>query len=286
MGTLHVVSTPIGNLEDISMRALRVLREARLIAAEDTRHTRKLLNHFGISTPAISYHAHNERARLEPILAALDEGDVALVSDAGTPSFSDPGLELIRAALAAGHTVTAAPGPVAAVTALVLSGLTPERFTYLGFLPRQGSERRALLADVQAHRWPLVCYEAPHRLLDLLADMRTVLGDRPCAVARELTKLHEEILRLPLSGAIAHFEATPPRGEFTVVVDGAPLPDAAAEAAAAVSREASAGERLAALVSTGLSPRDAVQRVAGELGLPRRKVYNIWLELAASETSG
>src|SRR6476619_6698914 len=231
MGTLHVVSTPIGNLEDISMRALRVLREVRLIAAEDTRHTRKLLNHYGITTPAISYHAHNERARLAPILAALEEGDVALVSDAGTPGFSDPGLELIRAALAAGHTVTAAPGPVAAVTALVLSGFDIRRFTYLGFLPRQGTERRAALAAVAAQPWPLVCFEAPHRLLDLLADMHTVLGERPCAVAR------------------AHFAAAPPRGECTVVVDGAPPPDAATQAATAADLETTAAAHLAALVA-------------------------------------
>jgi 16S rRNA (cytidine1402-2'-O)-methyltransferase len=277
MGTLHVVSTPIGNLEDISMRALRVLREVRLIAAEDTRHTRKLLNHFGIPTPAISYHAHNERARLEPILTALAEGDVALVSDAGTPGFSDPGLELIRAALAAGHTVTAVPGPVAAVTALILSGLPATRFTYLGFVPRQGTERRALLAQVAEQPWPLVCYEAPHRLVDLLTDLLAVLGNRPCAVARELTKVHEEVLRAPLGEALAHFQATPPRGEFTVVIDGASPPDAATRAAEASSLEARAAVRLQELVADGLSPRDAVQHVAGELGLNRRKVYNIWL---------
>jgi 16S rRNA (cytidine1402-2'-O)-methyltransferase len=259
------------------MRALRVLREVRLIAAEDTRHTRKLLNHFGIPTPAISYHAHNERARLEPILTALAEGDVALVSDAGTPGFSDPGLELIRAALAAGHTVTAVPGPVAAVTALILSGLPATRFTYLGFVPRQGTERRALLAQVAEQPWPLVCYEAPHRLVDLLTDLLAVLGNRPCAVARELTKVHEEVLRAPLGEALAHFQATPPRGEFTVVIDGAPPPDAATRAAEASSLEARAAVRLQELVADGLSPRDAVQHVAGELGLNRRKVYNIWL---------
>ncbi len=283
MGTLYVVSTPIGNLEDLTMRGLRVLREVRLIAAEDTRHTRKLLNHYGIATPAISYHAHNERARLEPILAALSEGDVALVSDAGTPAVSDPGLELIRAAWAAGHTVTAAPGPVAAVTALVLSGFDPAQYTYLGFLPRQGGDRRALLAQVQEQPWPLVCYEAPHRLLDLLADLLGVLGDRPCAVARELTKIHEEVLRGPLSMAQAHFEALPPRGEFTIVVDGAAPLDAAGRAQVAATLEEKAMGRLGALVSAGMTPRDAVQQVAGELGLPRRKVYNIWLALAASD---
>jgi len=285
MGTLHIVSTPIGNLEDLTLRGLRVLREARLIAAEDTRHTRKLLNHYGIATPAISYHAHNERARLEPILAALAEGDVALVSDAGTPGVSDPGLELIRAALAAGYPVTAEPGPVAAVTALVLSGFDPARYTYLGFLPRQAKDRRALLAQVREQPWPLVLYEAPHRLLDLLADLLAVLGDRPCAVARELTKLHEEVVRAPLSMALAHFEAAPPRGEFTVVVEGAPPPDAEVRAQMVAGLEVTAEQRLRALVDAGTTARDAVAQVAGELGLPRRKVYTIWLALSGPDVA-
>jgi 16S rRNA (cytidine1402-2'-O)-methyltransferase len=285
MGTLHIVSTPIGNLEDLTLRGVRVLREVRLIAAEDTRHTRKLLNHYGITTPAISYHAHNERARVEPILAALAEGDVALVSDAGTPGVSDPGLELIRAAIAAGYPVTAAPGPVAAVTALVLSGFDPGHYTYLGFLPRQGRDRRALLMQVREQPWPLVLYEAPHRLLDLLADLLAVLGDRPCAVARELTKVHEEVVRGLLSAAQAHFTATPPRGEFTVVVDAAPPPSAEVRAEAVASLEETAATRLRAHIGAGTSGRDAVQQVAGELGLPRRKVYNIWLALSDSETA-
>lgn len=285
MGTLHIVSTPIGNLEDLTLRALRVLREVRLIAAEDTRHTRKLLNHYGITTPAISYHAHNERARLDPILAALAEGDVALVSDAGTPGVSDPGLELIRAALAAGHTVTAVPGPVAAVTALVLSGYDPAQYTYLGFLPRQGRDRRAALARVQDQPWPLVLYEAPHRLLALLADLANVFGDRSCAVARELTKVHEEVVRGPLSTVRAHFEAVPPRGEFTVVVAGLPPPSADARAAAAQTASETAATRLAALVAAGTTPRDAVQQVAGELGLPRRHVYDIWLAASAPDAA-
>jgi len=285
MGTLHIVSTPIGNLEDLTLRGLRVLREAWLIAAEDTRHTRKLLNHYGIATPAISYHAHNERARLEPILAALAAGDVALVSDAGTPGVSDPGLELIRAALAAGYPVTAEPGPVAAVTALVLSGFDPARYTYLGFLPRQAKERRALLAQVREQPWPLVLYEAPHRLLDLLADLQAVLGDRPCAVARELTKLYEEVVRAPLSTVLAHFEAAPPRDEFTVVVDGAPPPDAEVRAQVAAGLEETAEARLRALVAAGATARDAVGQVAGELGLPRRKVYTIWLALSGPDAA-
>ena len=282
MGTLFVVSTPIGNLEDLTLRAQRVLGAVRLIAAEDTRHTRKLLTHYGIRTPTVSYHQHNERARLEPILAALGVGDVALVSDAGTPGVSDPGLELIRAALAAGHTVTAAPGPVAAVMALVLSGFDPARYCYLGFLPRRGSERRALLAQVADQPWPLVVYEAPHRLAALLADLRTVLGNRPCAVARELTKVHEEVVRGSLDTALAHFAAVAPRGEFTVVIDGAPPPDPGAVAGATADRTAASVAQVGALVAGGMSPRDAVQQVAAAAGLPRRQVYNLWLASAAA----
>lgn len=281
MGTLFIVSTPIGNLEDLTRRAERVLREVRLIAAEDTRHTRKLLTHYGINTPAISYHQHNERTRLEPILAALDVGDVALVSDAGTPVISDPGWELIRAALAAGHTVTAAPGPVAAVTALVLSGFDPARYTYLGFLPRQASERRAVLHEVAGLAWPLVFYEAPHRLTALLKDCRAVLGDRPCAVARELTKLHEEVVRGSLDTALAHFTAQPPRGEFTVIIGPAPPLDPVAQAASAEDLQAQALVQVLAQVAGGMSPRDAVAAVAAALGLPRRQVYQLWLTSSA-----
>jgi 16S rRNA (cytidine1402-2'-O)-methyltransferase len=281
MGTLFIVSTPIGNLEDLTRRAERVLREVRLIAAEDTRHTRKLLTHYGINTPAISYHQHNERARLDPILAALDVGDVALVSDAGTPGISDPGWELIRAALAAGHTVTAAPGPVAAVTALVLSGFDPARYTYLGFLPRQASERRALLQGVAGLAWPLVFYEAPHRLLALLKDCRAVLGDRPCAVARELTKLHEEVVRGSLDTALAHITAQSPRGEFTIIIGPAPPLDPVAQAASAEDLQAQALAQVLAQVAGGMSPRDAVAAVAAALGLPRRQVYQLWLTSSA-----
>jgi 16S rRNA (cytidine1402-2'-O)-methyltransferase len=281
LGTLYVVSTPIGNLEDISLRALRVLREARLIAAEDTREARKLLTHYDIHTPLISYHAHNERARVASLLAALAEGDVALVSDAGTPTVSDPGQELIQAAIAAGYPLTAVPGPAAAVTALTLSGLDTARFFYLGFLPRTSKERRRLLEQVAEQPWPLVCYEAPHRVRATLADLLAVLGDRPCAVARELTKLHEEVRREPLSAALAHFTATAPRGEFTLVVEGAPAPSATETAVLAADQETQARTRLAALVAGGARSREAVAEVAAALALPRRQVYKLWLEQAA-----
>ena len=280
MGTLYVVSTPIGNLEDISLRALRVLREVALIAAEDTREARKLLTHYDIHTRLLSVHAHNERARVEPILAALAGGDVALVSDAGTPTLADPGRELVAAAAAAGYPVTAVPGPSAAITALTLSGFDTSCFLYLGFLPRTTKERRRELATVAGQPWPLVLLEAPHRLMATLTDLHAVLGDRPSVVARELTKRHEEVRREPLSAALAHFADIAPRGEFTVVVAGAAPPAAATVAAAQADQEQQARTRLAALAAAGLRSREAVALVTEEVGLPRRRAYELWLELA------
>ena len=220
MSTLYLVATPIGNLEDISARALRILGEVRLIAAEDTRQTRKLLTHFGIATPLTSYHEHNKIGKLEPVLNALAQGDVALVSDAGTPALNDPGYELVIAALAAGHTVSPIPGPSAPIAALVASGLPTDTFLYLGYLPRKANERRRFLAEVASLPYTLIFLEAPHRLLEALQDLQTILGDRQASIARELTKLHEEIFRGSLSAASQHFTLQMPRGEFTLVVAG------------------------------------------------------------------
>ncbi len=222
MGTLYLVATPIGNLEDITLRALRVLREAPLIAAEDTRHTRKLLSHFEIPTP-VSYHEHSGPAGIERVLSALAQGDVALVSDAGTPAVSDPGQELVRAALAAGHPVVPIPGPSAVIAALIASGLPSDSFTFFGFLPRNSGERRAELERLRDGEPTLVLFEAPHRLLATLDDLVAVLGDRQAALARELTKVHEEWLRGPLSQLRAHYTGgVTPRGEYTLVIAGAP----------------------------------------------------------------
>ncbi len=193
MGTLFLVATPIGNLEDISARALRTLREATLIAAEDTRLTRRLLSHYEIHTPLISYFEHNKLSRLAQILEHLGSGDVALVSDAGTPALNDPGYELVKAALQAGYPVSPIPGPAAPVAALVSSGLPTDAFLYLGYLPRKRSDRLAALHKVADLPYTLIYLEAPHRLPEALDDMQSVLGDRQAAVARELTKLHEEI---------------------------------------------------------------------------------------------
>ena len=279
MGTLYVVATPIGNLEDITLRALRVLREVDLIAAEDTRHTGRLLAHYGISTPQTSYHDHNKRLKLEPILEALTQGDVALVCDAGTPGLSDPGYRLVREALARGFPVVPVPGPSALVAALVVSGLPTDAFVFLGFLPRRSGERRRLLAEVADQQRTLVAFEAPHRLLESLADIETVLGDRPIAVARELTKLHEEVWRGTVRQARAHFEAHPPRGEITLVIAGASPEET-------VWEEETVREALAELLTAGLSPSQAARQIAALSGWPRRRIYRMALERRDGTTNG
>ena len=220
MGTLYLVATPIGNLEDLSPRAARVLRESKLIAAEDTRHTGILLKHFEIRTPLTSYFEHNKLTKLERILASLADGDVALVSDAGTPALNDPGYELVRAALAAGFDVRPVPGPSSPVAALSVSGLPTDAFLYLGYLPHKKSERRKFVSQVSDLTYTLIFLESPHRLVDSLEDLLAVLGDRPICVAREMTKMFEEFWRGPISGALAHFQSQSPRGEFTLVVGG------------------------------------------------------------------
>ena len=269
VGILYLVATPIGNLEDITARALRVLREASLIAAEDTRHTRKLLTHFDIHTPLTSYFEHNKLNKLDAILEALNSGDVALVSDAGTPGLSDPGYELVRAALAAGHLVTPIPGPSAVVAALVVSGLPTDAFVYLGFLPRKHSEREALLQSAAHEPRTLVAYEAPHRLLDTLADIESVLGNRPVAVARELTKLHEEIFRGPARAAREHFSAKEVLGEITLVIGGAGSepPD--------IWEAARVRDALAVMLDDGAKPKEAARFVADLSGWKSRDVYKL-----------
>ena len=277
MSTLHLVATPIGNLEDISARALRVLRQVGLIAAEDTRHTAHLLQHYGILTPCLSYHEHNKLVRLERILAALETGDVALVSDAGTPALNDPGYELVRAALAAGHAVSPVPGACAPVAALVASGLPTDTFLYLGYLPRRPVERQRLLQNVAGLPYTLIFLETPHRLLDGLADLAAVLGDRQVAVGRELTKLHEEIFRGSLSQASAHFTAQPPRGEFTLVVAG--------HTAQAVRW--SEEDLRAALLQThsqAEKPAALARRLAAESGWSKSEVYEFLKRLREEQS--
>ena len=220
MGTLYLVATPIGNLEDMSPRALRVLHEANLVAAEDTRHTGILLKHFEIETPITSYFEHNKLNKLDFILDKLSSGDVALVSDAGTPAINDPGYELVRAALASGFDVKPVPGPSAPISALSVSGLPTDSFLYLGYLPHKKTERRKFVSQIADQPHTLIFLESPHRIIESLDDLLAALGDRRICVAREMTKMFEEYWRGSLGGAVDYFRSQPARGEFTLVVEG------------------------------------------------------------------
>jgi len=220
MGTLYLVATPIGNLEDMSARAIRVLREAILIAAEDTRHTGKLLKHFEIQTPLTSYFEHNKLGKLDSILEQLSIGDVALVSDAGSPAINDPGYELVRAALASNFDVIPVPGASAPIAALTVSGLPTDSFLYLGYLPHKTSERHKRLQEVESQPYTMIFLESPYRIVEALEDILSILGDRHICVAREMTKMFEEYWRGDVSGAVDYFKSQPPRGEFTLVVAG------------------------------------------------------------------
>ncbi len=267
MGTLYLVATPIGNLEDVSARALQTLRQVRLIAAEDTRVTRKLLAHYDIHAPLLSYFEHNKLTRLESILGRLQDGDVALVSDAGTPALNDPGYELVRAALDAGHRVSPVPGPSAPLAALVASGLPTDSFIYLGYLPRRGSERRAALKRVAKLPYTLIFLEAPHRVREALQDLLGILGNRAVALARELTKMHEEIWRGTLAQAVELFAT--PRGEFVIVVGGNP-PQSRVRWA-----EPQLRAQIKKRIRAGASPADLAAELSAESGWPRREIYKL-----------
>jgi 16S rRNA (cytidine1402-2'-O)-methyltransferase len=222
-GTLYLVATPIGNLEDITLRALRILREADLVAVEDTRRTRRLLDHYDISRPLISYHDHNKQRRSTRLLQALEEGSsVALVSDAGTPGISDPAFYLVRLAIEHDLPVVPVPGPASPVAALIVSGLPPDRFVFEGFLPVKAGKRRARLKALVEERRTIVLFESPHRLVRTLEDILDILGDRPAALARELTKKFEEVSRGPVSGLLERYAATKPKGEIVIIVGGHP----------------------------------------------------------------
>jgi 16S rRNA (cytidine1402-2'-O)-methyltransferase len=275
MSTLYLVATPIGNLDDVTLRALRVLREAPLIAAEDTRNARVLLRRHGIERARVtSYNDHNRAAKTPVILAALDAGDVALISDSGMPGISDPGHDLVRAALAAGHDVVPLPGASAVLAAVAASGLPSRRFHYLGFLPRTAGARRRALREAAASGDTLVLFESPRRLRATLEDARTALGDRRVAVCRELTKLHEEIWRGTIGDALAYFSA--PRGEFTLVVDGG----AGAATADGAPPAAAVKRTIARLRRQGATARDAVRALQEEHGLRRRDAYALWEQRA------
>jgi 16S rRNA (cytidine1402-2'-O)-methyltransferase len=266
-GILYIVATPIGNLEDITLRALRVLREADLIACEDTRQTRKLLDHAGISKPLVSYHDHNEASRTEELIGKLDGGsNIALVSDAGTPLVSDPGYRVVEAAIAAGIKVEPIPGACAAVAALSASGLPPDSFRFCGFLPPKSSQRRKALEELTSEDCTLIFYEAPHRILEALDDIGSVMGPRQICVAREITKIHEEFLRGTAAEVHAKLSDRPVvRGEITIligkaerVIDDSPIEDA-----------------VRALEEKGVPRMDAIKQVAKERGIPKREVYKL-----------
>ena len=268
-GSLFLVATPIGNLEDVTLRALRVLREAQLLLAEDTRRTRILLERHGIAARPVSLHAHNEVARCGEVLEALAAGrTVALVSDAGTPLVSDPGERLVAAAIEAGHAVVPVPGASAVLAALAASGLPPLPFAFLGFSPRRASARKALFDSYRDRRETLVLFESPHRTAATLRALEDALGERRACVARELTKLHEELARGTL-GELAERYRDGARGEVTIVVAGAPAASVDAPARAPVDLEA----RIADLAAAGHSTRDIATLLARETGLPRRHIY-------------
>ncbi len=274
-GTLYVVATPLGNLGDLSQRAAEVLRTVPVVAAEDTRRTRTLLGHLGAAPRLVSYHAHSDERRAEALLEILREGrDVALVSDAGTPLVSDPGAGLVAAVRAAGHAVVPVPGASAVAAALSAGGLPADRYTFFGFLPRKGAERRRLLARAVAEEWTSVFFEAPGRLADLLADLAEAAGpEREAVVARELTKVHEEFRAGTLAALGAHYGGSEPRGEVTLLLRGTGQP------AEPPDRREEAGVRAAALLAEGHTRKEVVRMVVEELGIPRNEAYDLVMDL-------
>lgn len=273
-GILYLVPTPIGNLGDISQRCRETLENADFIAAEDTRVTLKLLNHLNIKKPLVSYYEHNKASKGNVILERILEGQTcALVSDAGSPAISDPGEDLVRLCAEAGVTVTAIPGPCAVITGLSISGQPTGRFCFEGFLSTAKKSRREHLESLATEQRTMVFYEAPHKLLSTLQDMAQVFGnDRPISLCRELTKLHEEVVRTTLGDAVALYTENPPKGEFVLVIAGAPK-----EETVPASAE-DAAQRVAQLVEAGLSRKDAIRQTAKELGLPKNVVYDAALQ--------
>jgi 16S rRNA (cytidine1402-2'-O)-methyltransferase len=274
-GTLYVVATPLGNLGDLAPRAAEALRQAAVVAAEDTRRTRGLLSHLGASSTLLSFHAHSGERRLETLLEILADGrDIALVTDAGTPGVSDPGTDLVAAAREAGFPVVPIPGPSAVATALSVAGIPGDRYLFLGFLPRKGTERARLLTRAAAEEWSVVLFEAPPRLVALLQDLGAVAGHgRRAMVARELTKLHEELKTGTLAELADYYSQTAPRGELTIVMEGtgapAPPPDRAGEAAVEAS----------ALLADGLSRREGARRLTETMGMSRNDAYRLVMGL-------
>ncbi|GAB6179076.1 16S rRNA (cytidine(1402)-2'-O)-methyltransferase [Desulfotomaculum defluvii] len=275
IGTLFLCATPIGNLEDITLRVLRALKEVDCIAAEDTRHTRKLLSHFDIHTPLISYHSHSSEGKEEHLINRLKKGEnVALVSDAGMPGISDPGAELVKLALKNEIAVVPLPGPSAGIAALVASGLPTHKFVFEGFLSNQRKTRRKQLQVLKSEQRTMIFYESPHRLKDTLKDMLQEFGDRHGVVARELTKVHEEFRRGVLSELLVHYDNNHPRGEICLIVEGLTKEDLSQEVEDQWS-DTSIAEHLEALIQQGYSKKEAIKQVAQLRGLPKREVYAV-----------
>ncbi|EKQ68981.1 putative S-adenosylmethionine-dependent methyltransferase, YraL family [Leptolyngbyaceae cyanobacterium JSC-12] len=278
-GTLYLVGTPIGNLEDMTFRAVRILQSVDVIAAEDTRHTGRLLQHFQIRTPQVSYYEHNQKSRISDMVRRLQQGQaIALVTDAGMPGISDPGYELVKVCVEEGIPVVPIPGPTAAIAALVVSGLPSDRFVFEGFLPNNSpARRRERLEELKAESRTLVFYEAPHRLRQTLDDIASVFGgDRPVVLAREITKLHEEMWRGTLAEAIAHYNQREPAGEYTLVVAGAELSQPILSQAVLIAE-------LQDLLKQGLSRSQASRQLAQQTSLPRRQIYQLALSIPESK---
>ena len=273
-GTLYLVATPIGNLEDITLRALRILKEADIIAAEDTRQTLKLLNHFGIRNTLVSYYEHNKAEKGNYLVSRLLEGkNVALVSDAGTPGISDPGEDLVRLAVSKGIPVTMVPGPAAVIAGVVLSGLPSGRFVFEGFLPMNKRVRRERLGSISRETRTMVFYEAPHKLIHTLKDLRDLLGNRRIAIARELTKKFEEVWRTTLDEAIARYGNEPPKGEFVIILEGADERGLHEEEVKSWE-EVSIEEHVRMYMDSGLDRKEAMKKVSEDRGISKRDVYN------------
>lgn len=270
---LYLCATPIGNLGDISRRCIETLEGVDMIAAEDTRHTLKLLNHFGIQKPMTSYHEHNKKEKGEYLLGLLKDGkNIALVSDAGTPAISDPGEDLVKLCIENDIEVTSIPGPVAGINALILSGFPTRRFAFEGFLAVQKKQKKEHLESIKNDTHTLIFYEAPHKLITTLTDMQSVFGDRKIALVRELTKMHEEVMRTTLSEALEYYKENQPRGEYVIVVSGA------AEDEVKVEDEwwngMSIEEHVDEYIKRGQTSKDAIKQVAGDRKMPKRDVYN------------
>jgi 16S rRNA (cytidine1402-2'-O)-methyltransferase len=278
-GKLYLVPTPIGNLKDITLRALEVLKNVDFIAAEDTRQSLKLLNHFEIKKSLISYHQHNEQGKSNELLDRLKEGkNIAIVTDAGTPGISDPGSVVVQKCIEEGIEFEVLPGATAITTALVYSGLDTTKFLFRGFLPRENKDRRPIVEDVKERQETLIFYEAPHRLIDTLEFLKLNLGNRRIAICRELTKLYEEILRLSLEEAIEHYKNVSPRGEYVLVIEGKSQEEINREKMS-VWENMSIREHIISYIEKGMDKKEAIKKVAKDRNLPKSEVYNHSLDV-------